>query len=512
MSERVNDNVNENVNGNLNGNARSNPVDTSLPLVPWPSAVETLDAPALRLSRVRVVAPDDELAALAGELLEAAGSHPDSAADVTLELRLDAAAGPAGSGGPDGSHGDERYTLRVDSDGVVATAPERVGLLHAVRTLVQLLPDTSATGEPGVVPALVVHDAPRYPWRGLSFDVVRHFFGPEDIRRVVDLVAAYKLRVLHLHLTDDQGWRIELPSRPELVERSSQSQVGGGPGGYLTAAEFRALQAYAAARFVTVVPEFDQPGHVNAATHAYGELNVDGVPTDVYEGIGVGFSKLSYDLPATEPFLRDVVGDLARLTDGPFVHVGGDEVHTMGPEEYGRFVELTCRVVREAGKTPVMWQEGANGPIEPGTLLQYWDPKADPEPFVRAADAGARYIISAAQHAYLDMKYTPDHPLGLHWAAYVELRDAYDWEPESVVAGLPADAVEGVSAAVWTETLATRDELFSMLLPRLPAVAEVAWTAPERKDWEAFRARIAAHAPAWRALGWAYHPTPQVDW
>jgi hexosaminidase len=402
----------------------------------------------------------------------------------------------------------------VSADGVVATAPEHVGLLHAVRTLRQLVPTGRSTGGEAnvVVPAVVVHDAPRYSWRGLSVDVVRHFFGPDDLRTVVDLVGALKLRVLHLHLTDDQGWRIEIPSRPELTERSSGTQVGGGGGGYLTVDEFRALQEYAAERFVTIVPEIDQPGHVNAATHAYGELMPDGEPTGVYEGIDVGFSRLWFDSPATEPFLRDVLGDVARMTRGPYVHVGGDEVLTMDSAEYARFVELACRVVREAGKTPVLWQEGARGPLEPGTVLQYWEPKGEPDPFIAAARAGARFVMSPGDRAYLDMKYTPEHPLGLAWAGFVELRDSYDWEPEQVIPGLPAEAVEGVSAAVWTETLATRDELFSMLLPRLGAVAEVAWTDARRKDWESFRARVAAQAPVWLAAGWAFHPTPQVDW
>lgn len=475
-----------------------------LPLIPWPSAVEPLAEPGADLSAVRIDAPDDELTALAAELLVAGGARVDPAAPVAVDLHLDADAGPAGSSSP------ERYSLRVTAQGVVATAPERVGLLHAVRTLRQLL---GAPGGPGAVPSVVVDDAPRYRWRGLSFDIVRHYYGPADLRAVVDLAAAFKLRVLHLHLTDDQGWRIELPSRPELTEKASQTQVGGGPAGYLSGDEYRDLQRYAAARFITVVPEFDLPGHVNAATHTYADLNPDGKATDVYEGIEVGFSRLWFDLPATEPFLRDVIGDIAGLTDGPFVHIGGDEVHTMEREEFARFVELACRAVRDAGKTPVMWQEAARGPVEPGTLLQYWDPNGkDFDALVAAAQAGARFIMSAANYAYLDMKYTPEHPLGLHWAGYVELRDSYEWEPEEVVAGLPADAVEGVSAAVWTETLTTRDELFSMLLPRLPAVAEVAWTAPAGKDWEAFRARVAGQASAWRAAGWEFHPTPQVDW
>lgn len=477
-----------------------------LPLIPWPTDVEGTDAPAVPVPGLRVLAPDDALADLAAEALSAAGlpladATAPGVVDLTLALGEDA--GPAGSDDP------ERYTLRVAADGIAATAPERVGLAHAVRTLAQL---AAARDDDGALPGVVVRDAPRYRWRGLSFDVVRHWFGPEDIRAVVDLVASLKLRVLHLHLTDDQGWRLEIPSRPEL-EKASDNQVGGGTAGFLTVEDYRALQEYAAARFVTIVPEFDMPGHVNAATHVYGGLTKDGVPTDAYDGIDVGFSRLWFDNPATEPFLRDVIGDVARMTDGAWVHVGGDEVHTMEVEEFARFVELAARIVREHGKTPIFWQEGARGPVEPGTLLQYWDPKGeDVDRFVAAARAGARFVMSPGNHAYLDMKYTPEHPLGLDWAGHVELRDSYDWEPTAVVAGLPADAVEGVSAAIWTETLTTRDELFSMLLPRLGAVAEVAWTAPDGKDWESFRARTAAQAPAWTAAGRAFHPTPQVDW
>ncbi|MFD6179342.1 MULTISPECIES: family 20 glycosylhydrolase [unclassified Isoptericola] len=485
-----------------------------LPLIPWPTvvegaAVEGHDAPSLALDAAVVVAPDDSLSALAAEQLAAAGVRvvTDGAGEdgaTPVVLRLDDAAGPEGSDNP------ERYTLRVTTAGVEATAAEPVGLLHAARTLRQLVTTTAEGARE--VPAVVVHDAPRYRWRGLSFDVVRHWFAPEDIRAVVDLVAAFKLRVLHLHLTDDQGWRIETPSRPEL-EKASDNQVGGGTAGFLTTDDYRELQEYAAARFVTIVPEFDMPGHINAALQVYGSLTQDGLATEKYDGIEVGFSRLWFDNPATEPFLRDVIGDIAAMTDGDWVHVGGDEVHTMEVEEFAKFVELAGRIVREHGKTPIFWQEGARGPVEPGTLLQYWEPKGEEfARFVAAAEAGARFIMSPGNHAYLDMKYTPEHELGLHWAGYVELRDSYEWEPTAVIDGLPADSVEGVEAAVWTETITTRDELFSMLLPRLGAVAEVAWTAPERKDWDAFRARVAAQAPGWRETGWAFHETPQVDW
>ncbi|WP_277209439.1 family 20 glycosylhydrolase [Isoptericola croceus] len=481
-----------------------------LPLIPWPTEVSRPDAPALELAAVRVDAPDAALAGLVSEQLAAAGVRlSDDGTDgsvVAFGLHLDADAGPAGATGP------ERYSLHVGDGAITATAAEPVGLLHAARTLRQLVTPAQEVGGVPSAPAVVVHDSPRYTWRGLSFDVVRHWFGPDDIRAVIDLVAAFKLRVLHLHLTDDQGWRIEIPSRPEL-EKASDNQVGGGTAGFLTVDDYAALQDYAAARYVTIVPEFDMPGHVNAATHVYGGLTADGVATDAYGGIEVGFSRLWFDNPATEPFLRDVLGDLARMTRGEWLHVGGDEVLTMDRDEFARFVELAGRIVREHGKTPIFWQEGARGPVEPGTLLQYWEPKGEElERFVAAAHAGARFIMSPGNHAYLDMKYTPEHPLGLEWAGCVELRDSYEWEPALVIDGLPADAVEGVSAAVWTETLTTRDELFSMLLPRLGAVAEVAWSAPARKDFDAFAARTAAQAPAWRTAGWPFHPTPQVPW
>ncbi len=489
-------------------------------LIPQPLHVDVADG-HLRLEAAHVRseglgAESGDVESLVAELLPAravAGPAADEPAAagahaVPVVLRLDPAAGP-----PDGAAGDERYSLVVDADGVLLTAPGRAGLLHAARTLRQLVepaPDGEATAR---LPHVVVHDAPRYPWRGLSLDVARHFFGPAQLRAVVDVIAAYKLDVLHLHLTDDQGWRIETPSRPELVRRSSGSDVSGGPGGHLSLDEFRELQEYAARRCVRVVPEIDLPGHVNAATHAYGELRPDGVATDVYQGIEVGFSRLTYDLPATEPFLRDVLTDLARATVGEHVHLGGDEVLTMDADEYARFVQLGERVVREAGKTPVVWQEAAKAPLRPGAVVQYWDTNAaDLAYLVDAAHAGARVVLSPGDRVYLDMKYVEGFPLGLQWAAFVELRDAYDWEPEEVVDGLPAAAIEGVEAAVWTETLATTEDLFTMLLPRLSAVAEVAWTAPDRKDWDDYRRRVAHEAAAWRRDGLAFHPTPQVEW
>ena len=469
--------------------------------------VHELVAAAATTAAAPATAAPAAATAVEGTAAPSAADGLPAVAPLAVVLRLDAAAGP------EGSASDERYSVVVDAAGATLAAPTPAGLRHAAQTLARLVDAPVAGERPARVAHAVVEDAPRYPWRGLSVDLARHFFGLDALRAVVDVLAAYKLNVLHLHLTDDQGWRIESPTRPELAKLSSDGDCSEGDGGHLSLADFRALQDYAADRFVRVVPEIDVPGHINAATHVYGELRPDGVPTDAYTGIEVGFSRLTFDLPATEQFLRDVFTDLARATDGEHVHFGGDEVLTMEADEYARFVELCERVVLEAGKKPVAWQEAAKAPLRPGTIVQYWDThKADLTYLVDAARAGARVLLSPANKVYLDMKYTADFPLGQDWAGLVELRDAYEWEPEDVVEGLPASSIEGVEGAVWTERIPTTDDLFTMLLPRLAAVAEVAWTAPERKDWDDFRGRVAAEAPAWRRDGRSFHATPQVDW
>ena len=483
-------------------------------IIPQPLHVESpAGGGALRLDGAVLVAgpspAEQRIAAYAEQLLTGtagarvtvAGSVPDGV--PAIELRLTQDAGPAGSTSP------ERYSLEVSASGAVLSAAEPAGLFDAVQSLRQAV----TAGEHGAeVSVVVVHDAPRYAWRGLSFDVARNFFPLAQLELVIDVLASYKLNVLHLHLTDDQGWRLETPSRPELAKLSSDTSTSGKAGGHLSLADFRRLQDYAADRFVTIVPEIDLPGHTNAATAVYGELRADGAPTAKYEGIEVGFSQLTYDLPATEPFLRDVLADVAEITDGEYLHVGGDEALTLGAEEYARFISLLEEIVLGTGKKVVAWQEAAHAPTRPETLIQYWDNRVDSAPFLAAAERGSRFVMSPGNHAYLDMKYTAEYPLGQDWAGLIELRTAYDWDPAEVIEGLPADQIEGVEAAVWTETLSTQEELFLMLLPRLSAVAEVAWTAPERKDWDDYRARVVAEAATWRREGLAFHETPQVDW
>ncbi|WP_426594450.1 beta-N-acetylhexosaminidase [Cellulomonas sp. McL0617] len=426
--------------------------------------------------------------------------YADSDAPDVVRLRLTAAEGDA----------DESYRLVSTAGRVELVAKSPAGLVRAIVTLRQLL--TAAPDGSLRVPSVIVEDAPRYRWRGLSIDVARHFVAKRDLKVLIGLMAHYKLNVLHLHLSDDQGWRLQVRSRPQLTRLSSSTSVNGDPGGYYSADDYADIVAFASARGVRVVPEIDVPGHVNAATHAYGNLTPSGEPTDAYTGIEVGFSRLYADLPATGDFLREVFADVAAMTPGEYVHIGGDEVLTMEPQEYATLVAAASAAVRAAGKKVVGWQEIAHTPLEPGTVVQYWDTRVEPEPFAAAAQAGALFLMSPGKHAYLDMKYDADTVLGLEWAGHIELRDAYEWEPSTLIPGVPAESVIGVEAAIWTETLRDLHALTSMLLPRLAAIAEVAWTVPEDRDWDDFRARIVDQGPFWDRLGLSWYRSPQVDW
>jgi hexosaminidase len=347
-------------------------------------------------------------------------------------------------------------------------------------------------------------------------DVSRHFFGPDVVERVIDHLAGYKLNVLHLHLSDDQGWRLAIEARPRLAEVGGSSEVGGGAGGFFTQDEFRALVAYAAERHVTVVPEFDMPAHVQAAIASYPELGAVGSKEGLQTAYGDGFAS-SFDIhsEATYRFVEDVIGELSALTPGPYLHIGGDEAWNTDHADYLAFMERLQPIVAATGKQLVGWEEIATTPLADGTIVQFWNTgggsQHDGTAAVReAVGRGARLLLSPAQHVYFDMKYHDGFPLGLEWAGHVELRDSYEWEPLEVLEGVGPDAVLGVEAALWTETVTSLEELETMLLPRLAAVAEVAWSP--KRDWEDFRARMVVEGRRWDAAGVSYHSSPQVDW
>jgi len=361
-------------------------------------------------------------------------------------------------------------------------------------------------------------------------DVARHFRPVGDVKRFVDLMALYKLNRLHLHLSDDQGWRIEVPGWPRLTEHGGSTEVGGGPSGFYTPAEYTDIVQYASERFVTVVPEIDMPGHTNAALASYPELNCDGVAPELYTGTEVGFSSLCTDAEITYEFLDDVIREISALTPGPYFHVGGDEARQTEEEDYVAFVERVQGIVRSHGKRMIGWDEVATTTLEPTSLVQLWRPlwpePGAPEPegaaaealaalqegATRAAEAGATFILSPADRIYLDMKYDPSTVIGLRWAGLSDPRRAYDWEPTEVFAQIPEASIAGVEATLWSETLGTLDDVEYLAFPRLAGVAELGWSRAADRNWEGFRQRVGAHGARWTALGVNFQRSPSIDW
>jgi hexosaminidase len=426
----------------------------------------------------------------------------DTAAASKIALRI----------APDTSaHGGEGYELWVTRDSVRVIAGTAAGVFRALQTLRQLFPPaieshmTLASAD-WRVPAIRITDRPRLSWRGAMLDVARHFFTVDEVKQYIDALALYKINVLHLHLSDDQGWRIDIKSRPKLTSASAGSEVGGGPGGFYTQAEYAELVRYAGDRHIMVVPEIDMPGHTNAALVAYPELSCSTRPSVVYTGTDVGWSTFCVEKEETYALIDDIVREIAALTPGAYFHIGGDEVEALTPEQYSRFVERAQAIVARHGKRSIGWEEIAKAPLLPTTIAQLWRSDTGSH----ATQQGAKLVLSPSPKAYLDMKYHGMTELGLTWAALIEVRDAYDWDPATYAKGASERDVIGVEAPLWSETIRTIAAAQFLALPRLPALAEVGWTPQALRNWESFRGRIAAHAPRWNLLGFNYYRSPQI--
>jgi hexosaminidase len=405
--------------------------------------------------------------------------------------------------------GAEGYELAVTPKGVRLVARTPAGLFHGVQTIRQLLPADGSRR----IPAVTIRDYPRFAWRGAMLDVARHFFPARDVKRFIDLIALYKVNRLHLHLSDDQGWRIAIDSWPRLASHGGSTAVGGGKGGYYTRRQYSAIVAYARSRYVEVVPEIDMPGHVHAALSSYPTLACDGKPSPLYTGIDVGFSSLCIGKDLTYSFVDDVVGELAALTPGPWFHVGGDEAAATKTGDYVRFVGRVQKIVQRHGKRVIGWEEIGRAKLDAGTLVQHWnvDP-AKTELSRRAVEQGAKVIMSPAQKAYLDMKYDPSTNLGLTWAGYTSVRDSYTWDPGRQVAGVGSRDVAGVEAPLWSETARTIADVEYLAFPRLIGIAEIGWSPARGRSWAEYRLRLAAQGPRLAAMGVNFYRAPEVPW
>jgi hexosaminidase len=413
--------------------------------------------------------------------------------------------------GGDPSQGEEGYTLTVTTSGMTLAAYKPAGLFRGLQTIRQILPAAielpALQAGPWTIPAGVICDQPRFAWRGAMLDVARHFFGVKDVETYIDLLAFYKLNVFHIHLTDDQGWRLEIKSWPDLAKIGGSTAINGDPGGYYTQEQYQEIVAFAAARYITVVPEIDLPGHTTAALASYAELNCDGKAPALYTGGEVGFSSLCVGKDVTYKFLDDVIGELAALTPGPYIHIGGDEAKSTQEADYILFIQKVQDIVQAHGKQMVGWEEISKTSLLPTSAAQAWASDL----VTKAASQGAKVIYSPGSKTYLDMQYDASTPLGLHWAGYVSVSDSYQWDPTTILHGIPETQMLGIEMPLWSETLRTIKDIEYMAFPRLPGLAELAWSPLAGRSWDEYRLRLAAQGERLAAMSVNYYHTPEVD-
>ncbi|MFB3852220.1 MAG: beta-N-acetylhexosaminidase [Vicinamibacterales bacterium] len=444
--------------------------------------------------------------------------------------------------------GPEGYALRVRPGLVTIRAAEPAGAFYGVQTLLQLMPaeilrEARAPVERWTVAAVTIDDYPRFSWRGGHLDVARHFMPREFVKKYIDLLALHKLNTFHWHLTDDQGWRIEIRKYPKLTEVGSwrrETIVGRQPrdkaawrfdgirhGGFYTQEDIREIVRYAADRFVTIVPEVEMPGHCVAAIAAYPELGVDAEGTEVATSFGV-FDNILNAEEATVRFMQDVLAEVIELFPGKFIHVGGDEaakdrwraservqarIKELGlaneDELQSWFIGQMDAFLASKGRRLVGWDEILEGGLAPGATVMSW---RGVKGGIQAARSGHDVVMAPTSHTYFDYYQTKQiegEPVAI--GGHLPLETVYSFEP------VPADLepefrrhVLGAQGQLWTEYLKTPKNVEYMAFPRMSALSEVVWTPAEMKDFADFRSRLDAHLRRLRMLDVDYR-APKPD-
>ncbi len=409
--------------------------------------------------------------------------------------------------------GSQGYLLKIKPRKIIIFANTPQGIFYGIQTLRQILPYNVESHQKQNItwklPTGTILDYPTYAYRGAMLDVVRHYFPPEDIKKYIDLLALFKINYLHLHLTDDQGWRIQIPQFPKLTQISGHTEVGGDSAGFYTISQFQSIVKYAQKHFITIVPEIEMPGHCNAALAAYSELTCNDSIVKPYTKTGGGFSSLCTTKPFTYQFVDTVIKQVAEISPGPYFHIGGDESFATPHDQYVSFIDSVVRIVHKYHKIMIGWDEISAANISDSVVAQYW---ANAKNAKLAAQKGAKILFSPASYAYLDMKYNPNTPLGLHWAGYVNVQKAYNWSPDTLVKGLPKSQILGIEAPLWTETVKTLQDIEYMAFPRICGIAEIAWTPDSLRNWQSYRKRLAHFAPRFKLLKVNYYHSPLVPW
>lgn len=406
----------------------------------------------------------------------------------------------------------EAYSLEIRKDTIFLYGASAAGAFRGIQTILQLIPMESnndlANYSIWTIPTGTIADAPQFEYRSAMLDVARHFFTVEEVKKYIDVLSYYKMNNFHLHLTDDQGWRIEIKSWPKLTEIGSKSEVGGGEGGFYTQDEYTDIVNYAARRYINIVPEIDMPGHTNAASLSYPILNGNGKELAPYEGIEVGFSTFDCRKDTVYSFIDDVIGELAALTPGAYIHIGGDESHTTTKSDFNYFINRVSKIVEKHGKQMIGWDEVVHAEVVENSVVQYWNKKENAQEGVKK---GMKVILSPATKAYLDMKYDTESKHGLSWAAYIPVETGYNWSPETF-AEIPQESILGIEAPLWSETISNFDELAYLAFPRVIGYAELGWTTEENRNWDNYKIRLANQAPYLKREDVKYYPTKEIDW
>jgi hexosaminidase len=425
---------------------------------------------------------------------------------------------------------EEAYELRVSATGVELLAPTACGVFRAAQTLLQLLPAVAIDG--AELSALTITDSPRFPWRGAMLDPVRHFLPVDAVLRFIDQLARHKLNRLHLHLTDDQGWRVEIRRYPELTRvgawrrETVSAHLGAKPlrfdgqphGGFYSQEDIRSIVAYASARHIAVIPEIEIPGHAQSAIAAYPWLGNDGKPCDVFTQWGVN-PRIYNAEERTIRFWEDVLSEVVELFPSPWIHIGGDEavkdewkaspriqerIRELGVgDEHGLQSYLITRMdsfLTARGRRLLGWDEILEGGLSPNATVLSW---RGFKGGIAAAKQGHDVIMASNTHTYFDYYQHPEviaQPLAI--GGMLPLEKVYAFEP--VPPELSAEEgkhILGSQGQLWSEYITSPEHLEYMAFPRLTALAEVLWSSAKQRDWASFQQRLVTHRTRFAALG-----------
>lgn len=494
------------------------------PIIPEPKSLTMSGEPFLMTPLTKIVAEGEavHVARLLQKALSPATGLPLDIVPMavlnTISLKLD----------PELARlGQEGYTLKVSRDSVDISAYGPAGLFYGTQTLRQLLPTEAfrraRVGNPRwEVPGVVIEDQPRFAWRGVMVDVARHYQPKEFLFKMVDLLAMHKMNRLHLHLTEDQGWRIQIHQYPRLTEvgawrresplgHASEGRFDGKPhGGYYTQDELRELVQYAKERFITVMPEIEMPGHAQAAIAAYPELGNTGEQLEVGTRWGVYDNVFNVEYSTIE-FLQNVLDEVMLVFPSEFIHIGGDEVPKTQWRQSERaqylmrqrglqneyelqswFIKQMDTFLEKRGRRLVGWDEILEGGLAPGATVMSWRGK---EGGIRAANMGHDVVMAPTSHTYFDYyqsQYTDQEPVAI--GGFLPLETVYQFEPiPEEIAPERRHHVLGAQGQLWSEYIPNPKHMEYMAFPRASALAEVVWSPADSKNYEDFLRRLRVH-------------------